>query len=676
MPKREVTYPVARSGWATAFSETELPPRYALQVKNRFINIIGRAEKRQGIVQEGNAVPSTPTITGIHELVQKDGTAVLFVSGDGKIFKYDDASAYTQVHAFNDTSARIRSIQFDARLIFYNGVDRNIFTEDGTTFRDLVALIEQGTATGNSNTTTLEDSDVGNWVTGTDVAVNDIVFNEAVSAYGVITAVGTAAITHTPISTSAAGIGVAVSAQTTGQSYKIIDAVELNIIPIGTTFDNTAVLTSGSSPTEVRVSGVDFTSSEARAGDWIYNSTKVSLTRITGVSANLGHVSVSGQAAGDSVIFLKSAMPITSKAHVHYGRAYYLDARDKRKIRISGVNDPQDLTTDAGTLDSVTFSFGGLQPIGDIIKDMSSFQNTFVLAGKQNIYVYSGVDPISTSGAASFAPTGLFPQGVRSADSLISLGNDMAFITSDGLQAFSVIDDRSNLKRANLSEAIRPTLRAAVDSSTEEEILCVHYPQRSWLIVKVGTELYIYNYSIFLGDDNKNVGGGSWSLFDGPFAQQRAYFVRADGSLWCAGAAGRVFRFDTGTYSDDGRNISTVYQTGWLTLGEPKSTIQKKQGKYITPFFDAPDTNYTIRAEAPYAADSTDTIMVASSAAGVAIGNAVIGNAQVGGSSVQNPKYPLRWMGEVARFTFTTNDSNGPDVLSKFTLEANIYGRK
>lgn len=675
MPKREVTYPVARSGWATAFSETELPPRYALQVKNRFINIIGRAEKRQGIVQLGNAVPGAPTITGIHELVKKDGTAILFVSGDGKIFKFDDSADYTLVHSFETTSARIRSIQFDQRLIFYNGADRNIYTEDGTTFKELIALIEQGTTTGNTSSTTLEDSDITNWITGTDVAVNDIVFNEAVSAYGVITAVATSTVTHTPISTSAAGIGVAVSAQTSGQAYRIIDSVELNIIPVGSDLDNTAVLTSGTSTTEVRVSGVDFSTTEARKGDWIYNSTKNALTKITSVSANLAVVPVSGQNVGDSVIFLKSAMPITSKAHVHFGRAYYLDARDKRKIRISGTNDPQDLTSDAGTLDSVTFSFGGLQPIGDVIKDMGSFQNTFVLAGAQNIYVYTGTDPISTS-AIGFAPTGLFPQGVRSSDSLTSLGNDMAFITHDGLQAFSVIDDRSNLKRANLSEAIRPTLRAAVDAAPEDEVLCVHYPQRSWLIVKVGTELYVYNYSIFLGDDNRNVGGGSWSLFDGPFAQQRAYFVRADNTLICAGAAGRVFQFDTGSYADDGRAISTTYQTGWLTLGEPKSTIQKKQGKYITPFFDAPDTTYTIRAEAPYATESTDTITIASSAAGVSIGNAVIGQAQIGGSSVQNPKHPLRWMGEVVRLTFSTNDTSGPDVLSKFTLEANLFGRK
>jgi hypothetical protein len=668
----EATYPVASRGLATAFAEAELPATYAAQILNRFLNARGGYEKRQGMEQLGSRVPFAPLLTGIHELVDKEGNQTLFVSGNGTVYSFDGTS-YSAVYSFGSNTARISSLQFDDKLVFYNGVDRNVYTTDGVAFQELIALIEEGLTSSGANATTLTDADITNWVSQTDVAPNDLVYNTTLNAYGLITAVTTAAVTHSTIGSAASGIGTATRNQGANDGYQIIDLVELNIVTAGATLDNVAVLGAGSSTTVVAVSGVNFASTEIRTGDIIYNTTRNAVTRVTTVSANVNVVSINGQVPGDSITLFKSAMPISTCIHAHYGRAYHIDARDQRKVRISGANDIEDMTTDAGTLDGITFNAGALQPVGEIFLWLTSFQRFLVIGGRRNMFVYQGTTPIGTD--ADFAPVGLFPQGLASARGMISIGNDVLFTTNDGVQALSVIDDQSNLTRGNVSEAIRPTLRELIDATPQEQIIATHYPGRSWFLLKVGSVIFNYTYSTAGQNAQGRSLPGGWSQFDGLFAQCQAYFVRQTGELICAGAGGLVYQFDTGVYSDAGQTFGTIYQTGWLSLEDPRRTVRRKQIHYIKPIIEAARSVYSVEAEAPFDAETTDTITVSATGASAPIGIGVVGETTIGGSSIQNVKYPIRVRGEVVRMTFTTNDANGPDILSRYTLYYNMLGK-
>ena len=199
--------------------------------------------------------------------------------------------------------------------------------------------------------------------------------------------------------------------------------------------------------------------------------------------------------------------------------------------------------------------------------------------------------------------------------------------------------------------------------------------------------MYIFNYTPYFGRErlsesdtggrNLNTNAGAWSQFDGAFARQNAYFVRADGSLLCAGAGGKVYIFDQGNYDDDGETFKTEYQTGWLTLDEPKRRVTIKQGNYIKPVVEAGDTiDYTIRAEAGFDADSTDSVIVQASGGANVIGLSEIGKATIGGASVFDRKLPLRWRGPQVRISFTTDDTKGPDTISRFTLYASEHGKR
>ena len=678
---REITYRIAPKGMATSLAEPEIPLQYCTKLRNRFINSGGGAEKRQGLTRLGNPIPGGRRLECIHEYIAATGAGTLLTTGLGTMFRFDGVSTWTQVHSGFSVETHPHAVQMDDKLIFTNGVDRNFYTPDGgTTFKELLALIEDGVTTTGTTTTTAADSEMTNWVELSDVNVNDLFINTTTGGRGVITAITTAALTHTAIGSGATGIGTSNANQAVGDGYQIVDLVELNIIPTGPIKDNAGVLASGSSTDSIRVSAVNFAATEIRKGDIILNTTRNAATEVRDVSANVVCPTLTGQVVGDSVSFFKSAMPIAKFSHVHYGRHYMVDARDQRQIRISDIGDPQGMTpigtSSVSTIEPITFGAGRLTSSGDVVVSLGSFQQYLIIATHENIFAYDGINPIGAS--ASFTPTGQFPQGAVALHGMASIGNDLAFLTPDGLQSFAFNANSGSLVRANLSEQIKDTLRRELKITPALEINLTHYQRRSALLLKVGAKLYWYSYySQFLGDTKDDTNLSSWSEMDGRFGQQLMYYQRRNDDLVCAGAGGQLYLFDQGTFDDDGDTIPTSYRTGHLTMEEPAKTVRLKAGKYIKPIIDAKQgITYTITARSPFDGESSDVATFTATAA-AAVGQGAVGTAVIGsGTSISNRKVPLRWRGEVVQLDFRTDDTLGPDVLNRYTLYANMVGRR
>ena len=680
-------YPIAPRGLATSFSESELPDDYALKFRNRFINAAGGAEKRQGIVQYGNTISGAPSITGLHELMKADGNTEEFCSAAGIIYRLVSGT-WTSVYTTGNTAGIYTSVQMGKKLIFFNGLDRNIYTEDGVTFKELIGVIERGRASSGTNERGLHDANITNWVGDTDVAINDLVYNQTRGGYGIITLLSSASATHTAISNVAQGIGRITGAATasSGDTYEIIDLVELNVIPTGLEDDNFSIA-STTSNTLVKVAAVtSWVDTDVYVGDYIRNTTKSWVSKVVSISTTQLVITTASTNSGDSLLFFKPAMPIAIKGHTHFGRLYMIDARNTRDVAISGPDNPEDMTTDAGTLDSNTVHFGNLQPQADKLQGFVSFQRFISFLGLRNVYLFEGTDPIADDSTSEidFNVVGLFPQGMVSPNAAVSIGNDLVYISVDGVQSVSLQGDASILGRANLSEPLRKTLRDKIANTGENEIFAFHYPRRSWFCAKIGSELYVYNYTPYFGKGtytntqfSPGQTQGSWSLFDGLFAQQNVYMVTADGTLLCAGPGGKVYIFDQGTYDDNGTTYTTEYQTGWLSMEPARRTPRVKAGKYIQPVLDTGDEiEYTITAEAPFDLDSYEAITANVSPLSGAIGAWTIGSGTIGGTSIVDSKLALRWRGKECRFTFSTEDVLGPDVLSRFIVFFTRHGAR
>src|SRR3990167_8298038 len=680
----QTKYYPAKYGLGTEYSVSEMPLEYMYKFTNRFINIRGDAEKRQGIIALGSAISGTPVITGLHEYVSPTGVTTLFASGAGVIYKYNDsAETWSTALTGKDSAKRLISCQMAGKLIFVNGSDRNFYTDDaGSNFQDLVAMEETGTV-GTSSATSLTDTRVTNWLSSTFINNNDLLYNRTLNAYAFITSVGAANLTHTPIASSgAAARGQASRNQASGDVYEIHDMVELNIIPVGPVKDNYTALTSGSSATQIRVSGVNFSTTEIKVGDYISNTTRNAIMKVNAVSANLAVTSCAAQTVGDSIQLFKSAMPIATWPHVHYGRLYLIDARDQGLKRIGGPADPQDFTTYQKTLASNSIAYTSQQPQAETILSLKSFQQYLVAGGSRNVYIHSGTEPIAdtTAAAIDFLPVGLFPQGMVSRFAMESIGGSMIFGANDGIRNFNAVFAAETFQSANISEAIKSEITAALTSKEDDpdEIQAIHYPRRNWLMFKIGDTIYNYNYTPTYSTGKIETSPlGSFSTFTGRFAQQKTYFIRKNGDLICSGdGTGLVYEYDQGDYSDNGDTIPTVLETSFLTLTEPQQSTQSRSGTYIKPIFEtSPPITYTIEATGGFNELGTDTATVTTTGVGM-VGFGVVGSSPVGGRRVLEEKVPLRWKGEQFKIRITTDSTKGPDIITGFVIYGNVLGKQ
>ena len=676
-----VEYKLPESGLGTDFSQFERPLTFAEVYTNRFRNITGGAERRPGITRFSGPVGGNPNLTRMHEWVGNTGSESLLSSDDfGNIWYFNTSTSAWVSSRTGGSSVRYISAQAEDKLILVNGVDRNIFTNDGgQSWSELKAYITRGVTAGGTTTTNLVDGDISNWIGGTLVANNDIVYNVTRNGYGIVSTVASASLTHTAIGTAGNGAGLTASNQTSGDQYQLIDYVDLNVIPQANgSSDNVATAGAGTTTTVIAVSGVNFANTEIRRSDFVYNTTRGAIALVGSVSANINlQNTVTGQISGDALAFFKSAMPIASWIHVHYGRVYYLDSRNQRNVVISAPDDPEDLTTYQKTLDATSFSYGTQQPTGDTILSMTTFQSYFVAGGKKSVYIYNGNTPIqdSSSTELDFIPVAAYPDGIFSRFSLGSNGSNLLYETDDGLQAISIGNISNTTIQNNVSTPIRDTISALIDSTAENDVQLAFYPKRSWVINKVGSQCFILNNTPTYNDAGQLQVNPAWHLFTGGWASLNHYFVRRNGDLVGCGQNGLVYYLDDGGLTDDGARIPTNITTAWFRLEEPQKTVRVKQGQYIKPVFESgANVEYSISVVAGWDNYSSDTITV-SAGGGGQIGNAIIGQSAIGdGTFAQALKYPLRWRGEEARLQFITESSAGPDVITGYVIYGDISG--
>jgi len=372
-------------------------------------------------------------------------------------------------------------------------------------------------------------------------------------------------------------------------------------------------------------------------------------------------------------------MPIASWIHVHYGRCYYLDSRQQRRVVISAPDDPQDVTTYQETLDSTSFDFGSQSPAGDSILSMGTFLSYFVATGKKNLYIYQGNTPISDSSGTTinFTPIATYPNGVASRFGVATDGSSLLHITLDGLQSISIGYNAYSMNQNNISMPIFSDFKNAVAVTNEDNRQLTYYPRRRWMINKLGDKCYILNTNPSFMQDGTQQQLQSWHLFTGAWAQQNHYFVRRNGDLIACGPGGGVYYLDNNDATDDGVVITTDLKTAWMRLEEPQTTPRIKEGLYIRPVFESsPGITYTISVVAGLDGFSNDSITITPPSTG-AIGSFIIGTTPIGaGGYAQTTKYPLRWRGEQAAVEFVTQSSAAKDVLTSFSLYGNVAGRR
>lgn len=661
--------------------------------------------------------PSDPTRTITYRQVHRySTTAQAWVNVDFPDDPNVPVSGLSVTTTFDPVKENdIFAVQFDEKLIIVGEQYRPFFYVNDPVIGPNVFLlnpvVNQGTTGTGTTKSILKDALITDWLNETYVKPNDIVYNITKQAYGIITSVGASNLDCSPITSAGGTSGIGVTTVVSGDAsmepgdmYQIHDSRELNVFKTGKsnsgaffadTSDNLAVTTTGTDQNTIAVSGVNFNKTQVRIGDYVYNTTRNRLARIypanthDGKNANgtlnlsylgLYPTGVSAQVPGDTVVLFKSACPISVFPHIHYGRLYLIDERDRTKIRVTGPDDPQDFTTFDTTLDAAgSLNYGSKQPVAEELLTMSTFQKYLCVGGKKNIYLADGADPIQDTSAATvtFTPVGLFSQGCVSNLSLANIGSDMLFAANDGMRSFNILDVLQ-VKTDNISEVIKTELRNAIKSTSDQtNIQLVHYPRRNWVMFKVGDVIYNFNYTpIYI--EGQLIKGGTWSKFTGTFAECNAFLVKRNGDLVCSfydtsAATSYFYDFDTGYYTDATEGISTEYQSAWLT---PSGEGEVSDLRYIRPFFEnVGNIDYNIIVSADLQRQVTDDSIIYTASGGNAV-DWVIGQDPVNGSmDVVESKLALRSRGEQMRISINTSASENREQISKYVLYLNTFGR-
>lgn len=700
-------------GLGTESSKELQPIEFSPDITNRYYTFLGDLEKRPGVsAYFDSSVDSTiwslggiKQISSLHEFINASGEEVFIgVNTSGISFfrspgedKWNFLGVFPKYKdTFVDDDRLIKSVMFNDSIIFVNGNMRpHYYNSELAGIVELTSTIIEGKVGSGSNATTLYDANVSDWINETDVAVNDVVdfrvpfSGDHFRVRSVITSVGTSSLDITTVgSSNATGIGSSSLFNLSnfiGSPYVIIDSVENNIIPEGTNSstlfnDNVAVGGAATASKVVAVTGLDFLTTTIRIGDYIYNTTRNALTAVTTVSSNLAVTSVASQTAGDSFIFLKDALPIASNAHVHYGRLHLIDARDKTKIRVSGPNDFRDFTTFSQTLSSVTVDYGGRQPQKDELLAMDTFGRYLVVGGKNNLYATDGTNPIAdvTADVIDLDPVGLFPGGIRSAQSLANNGREQYFVGKDGLRSFLAAYDSRNTTTNNKSESIKRQLVNSLDAVVSaNDITLTHYEKKNWILLKVGDQIFNLNYTPII-KDGRSVVPYTITKFTGLIAEKPYSLVTQKGELLLTGgeptegSEPSVFYLkdkDVDKKLDNGSPIPTNYTSPWHTLQEGITDIDLiiKDGRYIKPLFESSGAiDYTISVVGDYNRSSSSTVTAH------AIGGALVSSQ----TRIYENKLPMRWRGKRAQFTISTEASAAVDIINSYTIYGNVFGRR
>jgi hypothetical protein len=682
MARFEGSFNPPSRGVATSFGEALITKDYALDFINVYIDGDGAVRKRGGSTVIVSAAGTNASRTFVFEFIDQSGDRKLFSADTDTIF-LKDAGANTESQVFEfDTPVNQgpRAVSMGGKAIFYNGEDRPVFTTDGSSFSELTGIIERETAAGAVSAGGVDSSAVADWVLDSNVQVNDLVYNATKNAYAVITAVVTSHIEHTTIGTTGTGLGQATENQITGDRFEIIDLVELNIVPTDTTDDNTGTGGSGTNATTIRVSGVNFSAKAVKKGDYVRNTTRSAIAKVSSVGTSaLTVTSVAGQTTNDSLVFLRQAMPVIDVAHVHEMRGYFLDARDRKRIIVTGRNNPEDVTTNSLSLDSSSILMGNFADEDEEFVAITSYQRLLAVGGQKNIFLFSGRNPIvdTTADSEGFVLTGIFPQGVINKDCLISIGDDAVFVSPDGIQTISQISDSSDLNRSNISEQIKDTLREDI-ARKASDVSLFHYPKKSWVVVhginfdNVSTDAAaIFNYSALIQSGRRNRPSildpkeGGWSIFRYPDnGTEPNHIIRlTKGTAVAATGEGLVKWDDDSVYKDGlaGASIPTKFKTHRMDFtGSTRPSTRQKQGLYFRPLWEVANNEtfrVTFQSDYDTATSATQTITVSASS-----------------TVISDKKYPVRWRGRNVTMTIETSSSTGPFLLSRHTHYGTVWG--
>ena len=245
-----------------------------------------------------------------------------------------------------------------------------------------------------------------------------------------------------------------------------------------------------------------------------------------------------------------------------YGRVWVADiANDRQTVYFSDLLDPTEWKT--GT--SGYLNISEVVPNNDPIVALAAHNGFLIIFCEKHIVVYSNpVDPSSL--ALSDTITGV---GCIARDSVASIGTDLLFLSSIGVQSLQRVVQEKSLPFRDVSKNVRDGLLSNVNSEVLKYIKAVYFPTDAQYLLALPSTGFTYCF-----DTRGQLENGGARVTIWKDIKPTAFNVTTTKELYI-GKPGYIGKY-TG-YQDNGVTYRLSYYTNYFDFDNPaQSKIMKK----------------------------------------------------------------------------------------------------
>jgi hypothetical protein len=235
-----------------------------------------------------------------------------------------------------------------------------------------------------------------------------------------------------------------------------------------------------------------------------------------------------------------------------FGRVWVADiANDRQTVYFSDLLDPTEWKT--GT--SGYLNISEVVPNNDPIIALASHNGFLLIFCEKHIVIYKNpVDPSALT--LEDVITGI---GCIARDSVASIGTDLLFLSSTGVQSLQRVVQEKSLPFRDISKNVRDELLANVNSELLKNIKAVYFPTDAFYLLALPSTGFTYCFDTRGVLENGAARTTIWKQI-----APTAFCVTQDRQFYI-GKAGYIGKYDG--YEDDGAKYRMSYFTNYFDFG-------------------------------------------------------------------------------------------------------------
>lgn len=344
---------------------------------------------------------------------------------------------------------------------------------------------------------------------------------------------------------------------------------------------------------------------------------------------------------------------VNSKCHLSaFGRSWVVDTTTVSQINYSDLLVPEDFTGgSSGTIDlNVVWPYSN-----DTITCLAVHNNNLIIFCERSIVVYGNADDVNNIYLVEVVKD----IGCIARDSVQNIGNDLLFLSSDGVRSFSRTIIQDNMPISEISAPIRDEFINDVGRETPGLIRSAYNEKKGFYLINLPSIETTYVCDVRLASQ----GIYRWTKWEGALYGLASGY---DDTLYFGLAGGFLAKYSG--YNDLASTYIMKFRTGWIDPGlQTSKAIWKRALWYISSL-----TNRLIVTG--WAFDFNDEKIYTTSASiqgssPDVYGTGVYGTATYGGDYVQLPyRYSMKGTGSLIKLGFQSQVDGGKFAFNKVDL--------